>query len=454
MSLSKDEIQKCLEILAKASELEPNSADYLELEQAAAYLRKTAKKKRRLQRKKLTAAKDRNLLLHTTLSDIRLSPDISQASNPDNLSTTTPASDDTSLLIRQRHCYACKEPYRKVHHYFHQLCPSCGDFTLSHRADSLDLRGRRALVTGGRIKIGYAVALRLLRSGAEVHLTTRFPYDAAERFSNESDWDSWQLRLHIYGSDFRLLGEFLQLIAQWQTGPAFDIIINNAAQTVWRPPAYYSRLWEREALLKRQQLTYTNKINFLSSNIQSHTDLNDISLFPVGIKDLHGNPVDLRRENSWVQTLEDVQPIEMIESQVVNNIAPFLLCSQLKENMIQSHFDQRFIINVSAVEGQFNRNNKPARHPHTNMAKAALNMLTRTSADDYAKDNIYMVSVDPGWVSNEGPANQVEKAMIDGIHPPLEMVDAAVRILDPITQALAGQPVYGVLLKNFCEVDW
>ncbi len=444
MSLSKEEIQKCLELLKRASALPPDSADYIKLEQAAAYLRKTAKKKRRLQRKKLSAASDRNLLLHTKLSKIRLSPDSSPA----------PESSDPSLLVRQRNCYACKQPYRKVHHYFHQLCSSCGDFTLSHRADLLDLSGRRALVTGGRIKIGYAVALRLLRSGAEVHLTTRFPHDAAERFSNESDWDSWQTRLHIYGSDFRLLGEFLRLINQWRVGPAFDIIINNAAQTVWRPPAYYNQLWKKETLLKHQQLSYTSKINYLSNDIQHPTVLNDISLFPVGIKDLHDTPIDLRRENSWVQTLEDIQPIEMIESQVVNNIAPFLLCSQLKNNMIRSRFEQRFIINVSAVEGQFNRDNKPARHPHTNMAKAALNMLTRTSAEDYAKNKIYMVSVDPGWVSNESPSKQVEKALLDGIHPPLEMVDAAVRILDPITQALAGQPVYGVLLKDFHEVDW
>lgn len=446
MPLNQEDLQRCMELLQKVAELDPDSPAYLKLERAAAFLRKTAKKKRRLQRKKVSASKDHHLLQQTTLSESRF--------GTVTVSQEVETPDKATSLIRQRYCYSCKKPYRNVHHYYHQLCQNCGDRTLSLREENIDLQGRRALVTGGRIKIGFAVALRLLRFGAEVYITTRFPHDAAKRFSQESDWDSWRHRLNIYGADFRRLEEFLQLIDHWRQGQAFDILVNNAAQTVWRPPAYYNQLWDQEKLLGQKQLPQSKNIHYAQKRVEPAAEIGDVSLFPRDIKDLVGNPLDLRRENSWVQKLEEVQPLEMIECQVVNNIAPFLLCSQLKANMMNSTFEQRFIINVSAVEGQFARSSKPPRHPHTNMAKAALNMLTRTSAQDYAKDNIFMVSVDPGWVSNEGPVNQVEKARQQGFHPPLEMIDAAVRVLDPISQGVAGDPIYGVLLKNFQEVPW
>jgi NAD(P)-dependent dehydrogenase (short-subunit alcohol dehydrogenase family) len=176
-----------------------------------------------------------------------------------------------------------------------------------------------------------------------------------------------------------------------------------------------------------------------------------LELFPLGKSDAFGNPIDLRRENSWVQHLGDINSIEMVELQVVNNIAPFVLCNEFLVNMECSQFEHRFIINVTAVEGQFDRT-KSTRHPHTNMAKAALNMLTRTSAEDCEQRGIHMVAVDPGWMSHEGP--HVDESMQRLMQTPLEARDSAARIYDPILPGIAGEPRSGVLFKDFREVPW
>jgi len=108
------------------------------------------------------------------------------------------------------------------------------------------------------------------------------------------------------------------------------------------------------------------------------------------------------------------------------------------------------------MEGQFYRRFKTDRHPHTNMAKAALNMMTRTSAADYLADGIHMNSVDTGWITDEDPAAiAAAKTEVHGFHPPLDIVDGAARIVDPIFQGfLTGEHAYGLFLKDYQPVPW
>lgn len=449
MAIDPESLNVALEVLAAAQQMAPNDAQYLELERAAAHLRKTGKKKRRLARKRVARQNDQEAVNATVLARGRAAPE-----------GAVPADTRGRALHNERSCYVCKAGHKQLHHYYPSMCEACGDLSFGKRDRETDMRGRRALVTGGRTKIGYAVALRLLRNGADVTVTTRFPKDAARRYCKEADMAVWEGRLRIVGADFRRLPEFVRLVRTWRAGPAFDILINNAAQTVWHPPSYYRELWRQE-LEPHEGPPWIDGRDSLAALPSAKTPDNGLAvvddwashLFPDDTYDEFGNAVDLRRSNSWVQCLGEIDAVEMIEVQVVNNIAPFILCNDLRPNMMRSGHDKRFIVNVTAVEGRFSREKLP-RHPHTNMAKVALNMLTRTSAEQCAKDGIYMVSVDPGWMSHEGPQQSRERAAAAGFHPPLESVDSAARILDPIVEGITGEPLFGVQLKDFREVPW
>jgi NAD(P)-dependent dehydrogenase (short-subunit alcohol dehydrogenase family) len=154
--------------------------------------------------------------------------------------------------------------------------------------------------------------------------------------------------------------------------------------------------------------------------------------------------------------LDQVSLIELLEVQLVNAIAPFLLNARLKPLLLRHKTFDKHIVNVSAMEGQFYRRFKTDKHPHTNMAKAALNMMTRTSASDYAREGIFMNSVDTGWVTDEDPLHLAERKTADcGFHPPLDIVDGAARIVDPIFDGInTGRHVWGQMLKDYKPTAW
>ena len=373
-------------------------------------------------------------------------------------------------MNESKRCLVCKQTFLETHVFYSQLCSSCGDLNYAKRDRTADLRGKIALVTGARVKIGYAVVLRLLRAGAQVIATTRFPRDAASRYAQEEDFNEWSDRLQVYRLELRHLPAveaFTRHVINCY--PRLDIIINNAAQTIRRPPTFYQHLLAFESLPPEQlpggikpllersldnQIELSQDLPALISNVLPDNAEGDGTYFPAGIYDEDGQQLDLRPFNSWLMKDDEVSILELLEVHVINAIAPFVINSRLKALMKKSE-SPKYIINVSSKEGQFNAGKKPWRHPHTNMAKAALNQMTRTCAAEYAKYRIYMNAVDPGWISFEHPYHLVREMRDRGVRPPFDFIDGAARICDPIYLGVNEKRyLFGKLFKDYCECPW
>ena len=106
--------------------------------------------------------------------------------------------------VEPQHCYVCKQHYTDIHHFYDQLCPPCAELNFAKRTELADLRGRVALLTGGRVKIGYQAGLKLLRAGAHAHRHDALPARRGARATrSEPDFADWGDRLEIFGLDLR-----------------------------------------------------------------------------------------------------------------------------------------------------------------------------------------------------------------------------------------------------------
>ena len=474
------DLETTLRVLSTLHELDHEHPDFIAVRHATAHMFRAVKVHRRLTKRAEVLAADKAVIEATATG----SPDrIDDETRGVDISSSTDAP-FAGELTRPQSCYICKKPYTLVDAFYHQLCPDCARLNHAKRDARTDLTGRRALLTGGRAKIGMYIALRLLRDGAHTTITTRFPRDAVRRFSALPDAADWIDRLRIVGIDLRDPAQVIGLAESVAAAGPLDIIINNAAQTVRRSPGAYQPLIEAElAPLPDGPLpelvTFGHTMDphplALAESVAAHPILSaaaakaeqltqaamtagnaSLERHKAGTAiDAGGLVPDLHDVNSWTQAVGAVEPLEMLEVQLANSIAPFILVDRLRPSLVASPFARTYVVNVSAMEGVFGRGYKGPGHPHTNMAKAAMNMLTRTSAREmFETDGILMTSVDTGWITDERPHPTKLRLAEEGFHAPLDLVDGAARVYDPIVRGEGGDELFGVFLKDYAPSQW
>ncbi len=466
-----DRMSDALAVFAELERLPAEHPDAVTVRRATAKMYKEHKKRNRKQAREHVKANDDAVTAATATAAPGRIDDETQGL----ALTTATAGTSAGTLLKARACYICKQRYTEVDAFYHQLCPECAAMNRQRRDARTDLTGRRAVLTGGRAKIGMYIALRLLRDGAHTTITTRFPADAARRFSAMPDAAAWLHRLHIVGIDLRDPAQVIELTDAVAADGPLDILINNAAQTVRRSPGSYSQLIAAESgpmpeIPGRVTILQGTDSRELTADALSPHAMTPHALTALALTagsaslervadntaiDAGGLVPDLAPVNSWTQHVQEVDPLEFLEVQLCNMTAPFLLVSRLRPSLAASAFRRKYVVNVSAMEGQFSRGYKGPGHPHTNMAKAALNMLTRTSAAEMLEtDGILMTAVDTGWITDERPHPTKARLAEEGFHAPLDLVDGAARVYDPIVQGELGNDLYGCFLKDYAKSPW
>lgn len=484
--IDRGDLEVCLRVLAAVEDLPDDHPDFVTVRLATARIFKAAKLHRRKTRRAEITANDAAVTAATATGAPGRIDDETEGLP---LTSVTPGG-SAGTYRRARGCYICKQRFTEVDAFYHQLCPSCAARNQQRRDARTDLTGRRALLTGGRAKIGMHIALRLLRDGAHLTITTRFPADAVRRFTSMPDSAQWIHRLRVVGIDLRDPAQVSALADDVAAAGPLDILINNAAQTVRRSPGAYAPLAAAESAplpsgplpemitIGRTPDAHPATIDAIAGSTAhpapgapgGHWAPSPHALTALALTagsasphriaentaiDAGGLVPDLHHTNSWVQPVQEVDPVELLEVQLCNSVAPFILISRLRPAMAAAAAERTYVVNVSAMEGKFSRGYKGPGHPHTNMAKAALNMLTRTSAREmWETDRILMTAVDTGWITDERPHPTKIRLADEGFHAPLDLVDGAARVYDPIVRGEAGEDLFGVFLKDYAPTDW
>ncbi|MFI8912766.1 SDR family NAD(P)-dependent oxidoreductase [Streptomyces sp. NPDC053513] len=473
----------CLSVLDELDKIDVDHPDAITVRRATAGIYRTVKQRRRQERRAAKTANDKAVTEATATGSAQRIDDETEGLLP---TSVTEEGRIAGILQRPRSCYVCKTRYVEVDYFYHQLCQPCAALNRAKRDAAADLTGKRALLTGGRAKIGMYIALRLLRDGAHTTITTRFPKDAIRRFKAMEDSADWMHRLEVVGIDLRDPAQAVALADRMAEAGPLDILINNATQTVRRLPSAYSALVEGEnAPLPVGELPAHHVIGAFNSGAVG--ELVGSSELPAGVRDLEAQQVadlalvagnatiakhldgtaidagglvpDVVESNTWVQSIEQISPVELLETQLCNYTAPFILISKLRASMAEAAkkaaSGRAYVVNVSAMEGVFSRGYKGAGHPNTNAAKAAMNMVTRTSGQEmFETDGILMTSVDTGWITDERPHFDKLRLAEAGFHAPLDLVDGAARVYDPVVRGEAGEDLYGVFLKDYAPANW
>jgi len=499
-----DDLAVTLRVLATLNRVSEEDPDFVAVRNATARMIKEVKRTRRSDRRAAITEADRAVVAATATGAADRIDDETRGLTL----TASAAAPIAGTFVKARPCYICKRKYITVDAFYHQLCPECAALGHAKREASADLTGKRALLTGGRAKIGMHIALRLLRDGAHTTITTRFPRDAVRRFAAMDDAGRWLHRLRVVGIDLRDPAQVVALADSVGADGPLDILINNAAQTVRRSPGAYSPLadaesvpletglWAtgrgpelltlgrtsdrhphalEEAVIAHPLLASAHTAEVGARGSTAHTAainarrLTDLALAPGSSSlarltdgtaiDAGGLVPDLHDTNSWVQAVGDIDALELLEVQLCNSTAPFILINRLRPQLATAaraaSSGHAYVVNVSAMEGVFGRGYKGPGHPHTNMAKAAVNMLTRTSAREmFETDGILMTSVDTGWITDERPHPTKVRLAEEGFHAPLDLVDGAARVYDPVVRGEAGEHLFGVFLKDYKPSAW
>lgn len=412
----------------------------------------------------------------------------------------------------RRKCYICRFQLSSTHPQYPSLCKPCGDFNLAScdisAPANLCLKSRTALVTGGRVNLGYHTAIRLLRCGAKVIVSTRYPRDAEDRYLAQKDSSEWSQSLRIVGADFRIASDVFHMITvvkecllEWcENGDAkLDILVNNAAQTLTD-----SVDTERNAVVREGQLqisgTHAGPKLLLDQDYKSRVRGGVQSPQMLGSTDkpLHitslaeGNSLEVGSDcapadgatpvttvsvvpaeslkSSWMQSISQVPYEDIISAHSVNTFVPLILVRELLVLMGSATLTPptasssntpskplAYIINVSSREGIFesnpNSSAKHGHHVHTNLTKAALNMLTETEASPaWRSRKVAMNTVDPGYMS--AAPEIMEQWKENGRSGcPIGWEDGVGRVLWPIAVGERSEPVWGRFLKHFGKVE-
>jgi len=408
-------------------------------------------------------------------------------------------------IPRKRCCYICRLAIIQPHPSYPSMCMPCGSFNTSSSRLSIPPNlffppTFTALVTGARINLGYHTVLRLLRCGARVIATTRYPRDAVARYLEETDSAEWRDRLRVVGADFRCAADAFALVSEtkrcledWSSDGEvkLHLLINNAAQTLT------DSVKKEELAVRREELSYKeNKYGAMLIegvyNARVRGKVVPMQLEDTKIGALLHEPLEGLQENiepqqpveayhtpngselepyaksSWVQSLFEIPYEDVISAHAVNTFVPLILCRELLPLMGSSTPSaptsipgapetertrpQAYIINVSSREGIFeDRTDSTAKqgtHVHTNMSKAALNMITETEAATAWKTRqVAMNTVDPGYMS----AAPEYEDVFGGVRP-IGWEDGAGRVLWPVAVGEKGQAVWGRFLKHYGAV--
>lgn len=389
----------------------------------------------------------------------KLNIQLLKASEQTWFKSTIPINIQKIIKYNLSKCYECKkiwDGYSLPDYKFH--CLSCGIKNNKWKQDKANLDNMTFFITGIRVKIGFATALRLLRSGGIVIGTTRYPNFALYNYSKELDYEQWKSRLIIIQADFLNLDSvygMLDILDRYK----INGFINMAFRTI-RPSDYYSdSVNQIESDLKNnvgliEDNKDDNKIIIFKPNTKTYfTDLNKVDTSKI----IEYKPTDRKiiinkfndvqeipHENSWEQTIDQVDPKEIVECVALNQLVPTLIINKIKSKLIGPH---KFIIHVGSFEGQF-ETSKSDKHIHTNMCKSALNMLVRSLEED-PDPNLHVHTVNPGYVTGV-------KIKPIGQEYPLSMEDGAARITWPIFQIANGIKLDKTWTKigNYEKANW